>query len=175
MFEAASIREIHLEITTRCGVRCSQCARNMNGGRTNPNLPLTELSEHDLRKILIPSFVSQLNKMTICGNYGDATSGKDTYQIIRYFKRCNEILDIQLHSHGSARSSTWWGELGKLGMTCHFGIDGLNDTNHIYRRGTNWSKIIQNCSSYLYVLGVTRFGTTSLLPTTSTRSTKQSD
>ena len=30
-----------------------------------------------------------------------------------------------------------------------FAIDGLEDTNHIYRRNTDWVKIVQNATAYI--------------------------
>ena len=39
-------------------------------------------------------------------------------------------------TNGGARSKQWWTDLGKLTkgkMRVTFGIDGLEDTNHLYR------------------------------------------
>jgi hypothetical protein len=39
--------------------------------------------------------------------------------------------------------------LGGMGIRCFFGIDGLADTNHVYRRGTSWERIIANAKTFI--------------------------
>lgn len=153
MYQAAEIRLLHLEITTKCSARCPQCLRNLNGGATNPELPQVELSRDDVEHILPPRFVRQLKHITICGNYGDPTAAQDTLSTFQYFRSVSSQLSLQINSHGSARSADWWKELGSVGITCHFGIDGLRDTNHIYRQDTNWDRIIRNVSSFVLAGG----------------------
>ena len=35
-----------------------------------------------------------------------------------------------------------------------FNIDGLQDTNHVYRKNTNFEKIIDNASAYIRMGGI---------------------
>lgn len=43
MYRFESIVDVHLEITSKCNVRCPQCPRNADDGATNPELPEVEL------------------------------------------------------------------------------------------------------------------------------------
>ena len=61
MYVYSRIRQVHLEITSRCNASCPMCPRNVNGGALNPNLPLTELSLSDVKTILPAAFVRQLS------------------------------------------------------------------------------------------------------------------
>jgi len=148
MYSSQQVRKVHLEITTKCSVRCPQCSRTWLGD-TNPTLPQVELSLADIERIFPSSFVRQLTELHICGNYGDATAAQDTVEAMRYFRAINPDMILQIMTHGSARSVDWWKDLALLGVRVHFGIDGLQDTNHIYRRDTNWKMIMRNATAFI--------------------------
>ncbi len=149
MYSLADISTIHLEVTSKCNASCPMCLRNVLGGKTNPQLPLTELTLSDIQSIISAGLLKQLKKIYFCGNYGDPIMAKDTLEIIKYFRSMNSELRIDMHTNGSARSSDWWNELGKTNTRVVFGIDGLEDTNHIYRRGTKWPILIRNAKSFI--------------------------
>ena len=55
-------------------------------------------------------------------------------------------------TNGSARTADWWKRLASiigLNGRVTFSIDGLEDTNHLYRIGANWNKVIKNVSTYI--------------------------
>ena len=54
-------------------------------------------------------------------------------------------------TNGSIRNSIFWKEIGKKGknLSVIFSIDGLHDTNHIYRVGINWDHVIRNAKAYI--------------------------
>lgn len=83
---------------------------------------------------------------------GDPLTTPDLIPIIKYFKECNQNTVIKIHTNGSLRSREMWTTLAyALGDndTVVFSIDGLEDTNHIYRRGTNWQKIMNNSKAFI--------------------------
>ena len=52
---------------------------------------------------------------------------------------------LQFSTNGSHRSVNWWNtfkELLRRDDRIEFAIDGLEDTNHIYRVNSNWQSII---------------------------------
>ena len=125
------------------------CLRNVSGGKTNPLLPLTELTLSDIKLIFPVSFIKQLQRFYMCGNYGDPLAAKDTLEIFQYFREHNPDLHLSLFTNGSGRKAHWWSQLARVVDLAHFSIDGLSDTNHIYRRGTFFQKIMENVSAYL--------------------------
>jgi MoaA/NifB/PqqE/SkfB family radical SAM enzyme len=149
MYEYDEIRLLHLEVTTKCNAACPQCPRNLNGGATNPAIPLTELTLNAAKRILRPQFLSQLAHITICGNYGDAMSAQDILEICKYIRSINPWISIELHTNGSLRAPSLWAELAQTIKRCIFAIDGLEDTNALYRRKTSWNLIIQNVSAFI--------------------------
>lgn len=148
------IREVHLEITSRCNAACPQCPRNLAGGATNPGLPLTELSLDDVRKIFPEGFVRQLRKVYLCGNYGDAMVAGSTLPALEYMRAASPSLVLGIHTNGSGRTAAWWGALARVVSYCRFGIDGLEDTNHLYRRGTSWSRVMDAARAFIAAGGV---------------------
>ncbi len=153
LYSYDSIRTVHLEITDKCNAACPMCARSVFGGQDNPYLPDRELSLDDCKGIFDVPFVSQLNKMFMCGNYGDPISARDTLEVYEYFRQHNSNIKLGMNSNGSARKPDWWKQLGSLlsnnGSYVKFGIDGLSDTNHIYRRRTNYDRIIENMQAFI--------------------------
>ena len=54
MLKLADVRQIQIELTTRCNARCPMCMRNYRGVDYNSGYPLCELSLSDFKKILTP-------------------------------------------------------------------------------------------------------------------------
>jgi MoaA/NifB/PqqE/SkfB family radical SAM enzyme len=150
------ITGIHAEFTDKCNSGCPMCPRYINNGaELNPNLPKTEVSLEQFMSWFDEKFVSKLKRLYACGNYGDPIAARDTLEIYQYLRKCNPNMALAMHTNGSARSTDWWYELGKTmnksvyGDYCTFSIDGLEDTNHLYRRNTNFKKIMENVSAFI--------------------------
>ena len=149
LYCSSQVRVLHLELTTRCNAACPMCARTAPGGRVNPKLPLTELSLDDISTILPESFVRQLDQIYLCGNYGDPIAANDTIEILEYFRAANPSIELGMHTNGSARTASWWERLAKSLDYCRFGIDGLQETNSIYRRNTSFARILDSIRSFV--------------------------
>jgi MoaA/NifB/PqqE/SkfB family radical SAM enzyme len=142
------IKKVHLELTSRCNAACPQCLRNYSGGSTRVNIVETELTLLDIKRLLPPSFVYGLDLLLVNGNYGDGAVASETLEIFEYFRMQNRRLHLMLFSNGSIRSTDWWERLGATVDEVHWGIDGLADTNHIYRRKTDFEKIMANAAAF---------------------------
>ena len=153
IYPYADITTVHLEITAKCNASCPMCGRNKFGGPENEFLPLTELSLGDMQRIMPEDFVRQLKRLYMCGNYGDPIAASDTLEVLQWLREINPSIRLGIHTNGSARTAAWWTQLGTIlshkGDYCKWGIDGLADTNHLYRRGTNWEKIIDNATAFI--------------------------
>jgi MoaA/NifB/PqqE/SkfB family radical SAM enzyme len=154
------IEVVHLEMTEACNASCPMCARNLNGGDINPHLNSRELSISDVERIFPVDFVRQLKRIYMCGNYGDPAVARDTLEAFAYFREHNPDLFLSMHTNGSMKKPEWWAELaqviGRKGYVV-FGLDGLEDTNHLYRQGTVWSKIMDNVKAFIAAGGRARW------------------
>jgi hypothetical protein len=61
-------------------------------------------------------------------------------------------ISIGIHTNGSARTKDWWRKLAEAlpkEHCVHFALDGLADTHHLYRIGTDFNKIIENAKTFI--------------------------
>jgi MoaA/NifB/PqqE/SkfB family radical SAM enzyme len=160
MYKYKDIRKIHLEITQNCQASCPMCDRSENGGKLNKHIDLSELSIDDCKKIFSVEFIQQLEVMYMCGNLGDPIVARDTLEVFRYFRENNPTMWLSMNTNAGARDSEWWIELaniiGRNGAVI-FSVDGLADTNHIYRQGVNWNKVENSMHSFIDAGGRARW------------------
>jgi len=94
-----------------------------------------------------------LDKMFMCGNLGDPAAAKDTIGIFRYFREINPKIILGMNTNGGLRNVRWWEELATVLNQPKdyvvFSIDGLADTNHIYRINVNWQQVIKNTKAFI--------------------------
>jgi len=148
-----NVKEIHIEPTSLCNAACPMCARNVLGKGLNPYITLKSLSTQWFKDNIGPNIIKKLDKVFFCGNVGDPASTPEFLKIISYFKKSNPDLVVGLNSNGGLKTKDWWKELGGLlnGPLdyCVFSIDGLEDTNHIYRVNVNWQKVMENTKAFI--------------------------
>ena len=149
MYQFSEITTIHLEITSKCNVSCPMCLRNISGGAVNPQLPLVELSLKDIKHLFPPSFLKQLKRLYMCGNYGDPMVARDTLEIFQFIRETQSSIQLAMFTNGSGRKVSWWKQLGQVVDQVHFAIDGLEDTLPIYRRQASFKKIMESAESYI--------------------------
>ena len=162
MYNIEDIRTVHLEVTQRCNASCPMCDRNENGGAVNMHIRdnLQELSLDDCIDMFPADFISQLDTMYMCGNLGDPIVAKDTLEIFRWFRDCNEEMWLSMNTNAGAQSIEWWQELasifGRKGAVI-FSVDGLEQTNHLYRQGVVWEHVERNMKAFIAAGGRARW------------------
>ena len=160
MYNYKDIRSIHLEVTQNCQANCPMCDRNMNGKGLNPHINLDELSLDDCKSIFTKEFIAQLDTMYMCGNLGDPIVAKDTLEIFKYFREHNPNMWLSMNTNAGAKNETWWRDLattiGRMGAVI-FSVDGLRDTNHIYRQGVVWNNVERNMRAFIDAGGRARW------------------
>jgi MoaA/NifB/PqqE/SkfB family radical SAM enzyme len=149
MYRYEDIRRLHVELTSRCNAACPQCGRFAGAGEVNEALPLTELTLADIVAMFPVEFLRQLEVAYLCGNYGDAMVARDTLRVLRHLREVQPTISLALHTNGSGQTGQFWRELAGLGVSVVFAIDGLADTNPIYRRNTSWSRIMESVDAFL--------------------------
>lgn len=152
MFKFNELKSVHLEISTRCQASCPMCPRKFRGGVENPWLELVDWTYEDFKKIFNQELLDQLTGIYLCGNFGDPIMNNDLIKMCRHVKENASHLDVRIHTNGGARSVEWWKELYHALPSQHtvvFGIDGLEDTNHLYRVGVNWDILIRNAKAFI--------------------------
>jgi len=147
IFRFQNVKIVHLEPTTNCNAACPQCLR------TRTEFEPNELSLEDVKLLFTPDVLMQLEKIYMCGNYGDPASARQTLEMYEYFRSVNTNLTLGMNTNGGIRFPDWWTRLAKVMNKPNdyvvFSIDGLEDTNHLYRRNVRWSKVMDNAKAFI--------------------------
>lgn len=143
------ITQLEIELTSKCNASCPQCVRNYYGGSVWKNLPLVDI---DLSALTtnIKSIVGDLEHIRLCGTYGDPCVYKHLIEFIDWV-HANSNCKISISTNGSMHRTSWWTQLAnhlREGDKVFFGIDGLSDTHHLHRKGTDFNKIISNLTAF---------------------------
>jgi MoaA/NifB/PqqE/SkfB family radical SAM enzyme len=152
MFNYDVIDEYQLEITTYCNAACPQCPRNLNGYGINPYMPLVHLSRNAIDITFSTELCLRLRQVFFCGSYGDPIMHPQFLNILRDFRRKNPTLWLYVHTNGGVHNADYWTEIAVI-MNGYgqidFGIDGLEDTLHLYRKNVKYSKAIENAKAFI--------------------------
>lgn len=156
MYDRTKICNCHIELSSRCNAACPLCARNHSGGKPRSGVLQTELKLSDIQKIFSGHLISQLRQFTFCGNLGDPCMATEIIEICDWIlANAHPEVRIAINTNGGMRGPHFWKQLAQRfekgfnrgGVV--FSIDGLADTNHIYRRQVVWSKLWENLSAYI--------------------------
>lgn len=151
-FKFDTIDEYQIEITTYCNAACPQCPRNINGQGINPFMPLTHLPRTTIDRAFTAEHCQQLRQIFFCGSYGDPIMHPEFLDILRDFRRKNPTLWLYIHTNGGVHDTEYWCELAKIMAgygQIDFGIDGLEDTLHLYRKNVKYSRVIKNAQAFI--------------------------
>jgi MoaA/NifB/PqqE/SkfB family radical SAM enzyme len=160
MYKFENIKEVHVELTSNCQAKCPMCSRNFHGGIVNPLVKVNDIDLEFFKQTLSNKFLQQLTAISLCGNFGDPILNQELIPIIQYIAAANPRIKVDLHTNGSARSTSWWKQLANAmpeNHTVHFALDGLADTHSFYRIGTDWAKIIENATAFINANGTAQW------------------
>jgi len=146
------IRELHIENTSLCNAACAMCARNVCGeGVTDTFKPSNMSFETFQTRVLV--HIHNLEKVMFCGNLGDPCADNGLLQKIRWLKSIRPNCVVGINTNGSIQNAQWFSKLAQYLTGVYdyvvFSIDGLEDTNHIYRTGVRWNKVMANAQAYI--------------------------
>lgn len=155
------INQVHWEPTDRCNSGCPMCPRYDGFGFEISTMENAEWTLESFKKAWPEEFILNLNKVLACGNFGDPCACRDFADIYEYLRTIKPSIGLACNTNGSLRNAAWWSKLGSVmrkdqnhGNYCTFSLDGLEDTNHLYRRNTNWTKIMENVKAFIDAGGV---------------------
>lgn len=151
----SSIREVHLEISSRCNASCPQCPRNLYGYPFNDGYIEKDLTLQEIKKIFQPNFIKQLWQILINGNFGDIVMNHEALDILKYFREHNPDLQLIISTNGGARDTNFWKTLADLKCRVLFCLDGTdNHTHALYRQNTLYDVVLKNAQTFISAGGV---------------------
>lgn len=148
---------LHVELTNLCNAACPICPRYWSSTTlTRPGLEPTSITVEQFKEWFSPEFLkTQVQRVMLCGNQGDPFACKDIIPILEYVTtHLPKNMALITHSNGGLRKPDVWKRAGELLQGSKrwymwFSIDGLRDTNHLYRRNVNWDKLMENVHAFM--------------------------
>ncbi len=150
------VKSLHLEITALCNAACPACSRYPTSGYfVHPYISTSDTwSLEQVKKRLPPEDIANIKLFFINGTLGDFIANFHALEIVEYFKQCAPDSSIRINTNGSARTREWWARLGSIpNVHVVFALDGLEDTHALYRRNTDFNKIIENARAFIQAGG----------------------
>ncbi len=163
---ADNLKQMHIELTNACNAACPMCVRFHNASpHIRPDLEIGQITLEKFKKYFPPKIIQQCNLILFCGVHGDPCIAKDILEICEYIYECSPVKTaVRINTNGGMRKADWWQQLGLLfsrkniktgsHWAVTFSIDGLEDTNHLYRRNVKWNQLIENVTAYIAAGGI---------------------
>jgi len=158
MWSFEKLNAVHLELSSRCNAACPGCPRYLrNSPIVDPDLQQTDISIETFKEWFSPTTLSKIKNWIICGTHGDPITCKDLVEILQYI--CEHSPgQIQINTNGGLRGEKFFTDLGNILAAATakdgvqrevvFSLDGLEDTNHLYRRQVKWEKAFANLKAF---------------------------
>ena len=128
----------HIELTSRCALKCSECTRTF----APDSYRVSDLPYLDFISFFNHEMMTTDIEFLFAGRLGDSIYHPELFRFIDYIKSYNRRISIE--TNGSHRPEHWWRILAEKltkGDKLTFSVDGLEDTNHLYRVNSKWSDI----------------------------------
>jgi MoaA/NifB/PqqE/SkfB family radical SAM enzyme len=156
-----NVIQVHAELSTFCNAACPSCPRFISGTKVlRPGLELQQITLEKFKKYFKEEFIKRSTQWLFCGTHGDPMMAKDAIEIFEYVYSINPDVQMRINTNGGMRKEKDWHRLGKLSanvknkFTITFSIDGLEDTNHLYRRQVDWHVLMNNVKAYIQAGGI---------------------
>ena len=141
---------IHVEASTYCNARCPLCPRSLYGFKVEGVYPEVHLSTDKFQECLL-----QLPNRTYVyfnGNLGDPMMNPNILELAN-MTNCRTSIT----TNGSIGTQNTWQSLAKNNVEVVFSIDGLEDTNHLYRQDVDWNKLMDRVKWFIDAGGIAQW------------------
>ena len=127
---------LHVEASTYCNARCPLCPRSLHGYNVPGVYPEVHLSVSKFQECL-KQFPNR-TYVYINGHLGDPMMNRNIVELAEQTSCSTSVT-----TNGSIGTKDSWIKLAKNKVYVNFSIDGLEDTNHLYRQDVDWNKIME--------------------------------
>lgn len=134
-------RGINIDLGNQCNLSCPGCSRTKQIQK-NELVPYVMTVDEFARVVNDENDIRIIN---FSGAVSDVLYSTYFFDILEYIQTLKKQPAIFISTNGSGRKSDWWERFASLlsgNVVIQFAIDGLEDTNHIYRIGSKWNTII---------------------------------
>ena len=171
MYTTKKLINCHIELSNFCNAACAMCGRHNISDKPpyemkiRKDVDTDQLTLTNIKKIFDKKFFDtfELGHINMCGNRGDPITTKHLLEICEFLLEVSPNTVVGMATNGGLRSPAYWSKLGAVfkrmakGSVVTWGIDGLDDTNHIYRQRVNYSKVMNNAQAFIDAGGESRW------------------
>jgi MoaA/NifB/PqqE/SkfB family radical SAM enzyme len=144
------INTLQIEITSYCNSKCPHCPRFDENGFLHKSVDLQHWDIAQLITNLEIEKMTGLEKIIIEGDKGDPVMHPKLYDLLLYLSQAPSQPVLELTTNGSIQSPLWWSKLAAIpNLVVRFSIDGMSDTNHLYRVGVDFDRIVKNATAFI--------------------------
>ena len=154
MFDPGRPYTFHIELTDKCNAACPMCPRTnaMNYCRPNADvIAKVDLTLADFQRHFSDPLASRTAKVVFSGAYGDPLAARWCVEVVEHL--ATHGVEVAISTNGSLRTPAYFERLAHAMRSCNgileLHVDGLADTNPLYRVNTSFSKIMENARSYI--------------------------
>lgn len=140
-------RRVNIEGSTRCPLLCPGCSRTRDILGLENRTREWEIGDMDMEdfKLLVRE-ENQLRAITYNMALSDPIYCGNLFEQLEHLNSLAHRPKVSMSTNGSGKTKQWWQQFASLLNSSkdriEFAIDGLDDTNHIYRVNAKWDTII---------------------------------
>ncbi len=152
--------KIQFELSSMCNALCLGCVRTDSTSYNDKKYTIPDkeyISFEVFKKILTAPSFSTVKELEFCGTIDDPLMHPEFLEFLDWASTVGRY-NVMIHTNASLRNAAYWTKLAGI-LNKHerhmvkFSIDGLEDTNHIYRQNTTWKKIMENATAFIQAGG----------------------
>lgn len=137
-----NLDRIQIETTTRCTLKCPACSRTWWTETLGKKVPIYDIDPKLVHNFLNCDTGKNIKKLDLRGDWGDSIYYPKLFDFIDLFRAEKKF---NICTNGSYQTEKFWNNLASRldeQDTVEFSIDGLQDTNYLYRRNSDWQSIM---------------------------------
>ena len=149
---------VQIALSTNCNLLCPGCNRtHFDDDKFSLN-PIVTKNQFLDKQILLDFIKNKasgsLEKVEFAGLVDDPLSYPWLLELLNEMLEIKSQLHITFHTNASLRTPDYFVKLATIlkqfnGHSVNFSVDGLRDTNHLYRVGAQWDKIMENAKAFI--------------------------
>ena len=152
---------VQIALSTNCNLLCPGCQRTAWDSPRKLNPLITKnifLDKQILLDVIQNKASNSLEKIEFVGLIDDALTYPWLLELLQEMLNVRPDLNIEFDTNASLRTPDYFKKLANIlnkfpKHFVNFSVDGLEDTNHIYRVGANWKKIMGNAEAFIQAGG----------------------
>ena len=155
------IHNVELELSSSCNSWCPSCPRFHMDNHTmyfNIHAALNQqLTKDQLIQIINETVEEPI--IDIIGTVGDSMAHNDIEDMLNVIAQLRPRSTLSLHTNGGLKMPDLYSRIAPLfskdkKWKMVFSIDGLEDTNSIYRNRVEWTRVMKNAQAFIDAGGV---------------------